>query len=51
MKNLHMHVYAYINNFKDEIRQMEPIMQSMWPINDAEEEDITNIDIAEDITI
>ena len=51
MKNLHMHVYAYINNFKDEIRQMEPIMQSMWPINDAEEEDITNIDIADDITI
>ena len=45
MKNLHMHVYHYINNFKDEIKQMEPIMQSMWPRADAEVDllDITDV--------
>jgi hypothetical protein len=50
MKNLHMYVYSYINGFKDEIKQMEPMMQSMWPKPDDEEE-IREIDIALDIIL
>ena len=38
MKNLHMFVYDYINNFKEEIRQMEPLMRSMWPLTDPDED-------------
>jgi hypothetical protein len=50
MKNVHMYVYDYINNFPDEIRQMEPIMRSMWPLKDAEE-DFVNIDLAKTIDL
>jgi len=50
MKNMHMYLYSYISGFKDEIKQMEPIMQSMWARPD-EEERIAEIDIAQDITI
>jgi len=49
MQKLYMYKYSYINNFPHEIRQMEPVMQSMWP--KAEIEDITEINIAENITL
>ena len=62
MKNLHMYVYDYIHQFKDEIRQMEPIMKSMWPIEEEEQEeeeekiadaedDLTSQTFVEDITL
>jgi hypothetical protein len=50
MKNLHMYLYSYISSFNDEIKQMEPIMQSMWA-KPEDEERITDIDIAQDITL
>jgi hypothetical protein len=51
IKNVHMYVYSYINSYKDEIKQLEPIMQSMWPIKDDEEEGILDIEIAQDIDL
>ena len=57
MKNLHMYVYDYINNFKEEIRQMEPIMRSMWPKEEEEEEekeeatDLASFDLIEDLPL
>jgi hypothetical protein len=50
MKNLHMYVYSYISSFRDEIKQMEPIMRSMWTRPD-DEEMITETDIAQHITL
>jgi hypothetical protein len=29
--NVHLLVDGYINNLSNEIEQMEPLMQSMWP--------------------
>lgn len=50
MKNVHMHVYSYIGSFKDEIKQMEPMMQSMWPIPEVEEM-FPEIDVGQDVII
>lgn len=51
MKNLHMYVYDYINNFKEEIQQMEPIMRSMWPLQEAEKNDVESFDLMEDLPV
>jgi hypothetical protein len=37
MKNLHMFVYSYISHFKEEVKQMKPIMRNMWLKMDNEE--------------
>jgi hypothetical protein len=50
MKNLHTFLYSYISNFKGEIEQMDPLIRSMWPGPDEEDNTIV-IDIAEDITL
>lgn len=43
MKNLHMYVYSYIHTFINEVKQMEPLMKSMWPLPDDDE--FTEVDI------
>ncbi|CAF1442102.1 unnamed protein product [Rotaria sordida] len=37
-QNLHLHLDYYVHSLKDEIKRMEPIMQSMWPRIDNEED-------------
>jgi hypothetical protein len=50
MNNLHMFVYSYISHFKEEVKQMKPIMRNMWLKMD-DEEIITDIDIAHNVTV
>ncbi|CAF5010885.1 unnamed protein product [Rotaria sp. Silwood1] len=44
-QNLHMEIDDYINHFKHEIKQMEPMMQSLWPGTDNE----NDMNIAQDV--
>ena len=48
-ENLHLHIDDYVDSLRDEVKQMEPLMQSMWPR--AIDEDIVYIQIAKDIIL
>ncbi|CAF0955095.1 unnamed protein product [Adineta ricciae] len=47
MKNLDMDIDNYMNDFRWEIEQMDPIVKNMWP-NSAEFEEIIDMDIIDD---
>ncbi|CAF4554469.1 unnamed protein product [Rotaria sp. Silwood2] len=49
-QKLHLEVDDYVHSLKHEIKQMEPIMQSMWPKTD-EEEDNNDVSIVQDISV
>jgi len=37
VQNLDWYLDTYINSLRDEVKQMEPLMQRMWPNTDDEE--------------
>jgi hypothetical protein len=43
-KNLNSYISGYIDTLKDEVKQMKPIIQTIWPRKDGE--DVTDINIA-----
>ncbi|CAF2346987.1 unnamed protein product [Rotaria sp. Silwood2] len=49
-QNLHLEIDDYVDSLKHEIEQMNPMMQSMWPRTD-DQEDIHNMTIGQDITL
>jgi hypothetical protein len=50
VKNLNAYIYSYINSLTDEVKQIEPMMQSMWPKVD-DEENVRDININEGIIL
>jgi hypothetical protein len=44
VQNLDFCIDSYINSLRDEVKQMEPLMQRMWP-NTDDEEMIMNADV------
>ncbi|CAF3400566.1 unnamed protein product [Rotaria sp. Silwood1] len=48
-QKIHLEVDDYIQNLKHEIEQMEPMMQSMWPKTDSDD-DNNDMTIAQDVT-
>ncbi|CAF3363738.1 unnamed protein product [Rotaria sp. Silwood1] len=49
-QKLHLEIDDYVDSLKDEIQQMEPMMQSMWPRTD-DQENMHDMTIAQDITL
>jgi hypothetical protein len=47
VQRLDLYIDGYISSLKDEVKQMEPIMKSMWP-KEYNEENMTNTNIAQD---
>ncbi|CAF5041320.1 unnamed protein product [Rotaria sp. Silwood1] len=48
-QKIHLEVDDYIQNSKHEIEQMKPMMQSMWPKTDSDD-DNNDVTIAQDVT-
>jgi hypothetical protein len=44
-QNLDLYIDTYINSLRDEVKQMEPMMQTMWPNTDDEENNM-NVSVA-----
>ncbi|CAF3340775.1 unnamed protein product [Rotaria sp. Silwood1] len=49
-QNLHLEMDDYVDSLKDEIQQMEPMMQSMWPKTN-DDEDNNDVTIIQDISL
>ncbi|CAF2817061.1 unnamed protein product [Rotaria sp. Silwood2] len=50
VQNIDMYIDGYISNLRHEIKQLEPLIQNMWPKPDPEE-DIIDMNINEKITM
>ncbi|UJR27413.1 hypothetical protein I4U23_008703 [Adineta vaga] len=48
IKNLDMDIDCYVSNLRNEIQQMNPLMQNMWPTS-SQSEAVTDIDHAENV--
>jgi hypothetical protein len=44
-QNLDLYIDTYINSLRDKVKQMESMMQTMWPNTDDEENNM-NVSVA-----